>query len=288
MIKKHHLPMFVVFALALSCRTMRRSTPVEDDVMQVTVSLSNGVLDKDLNQAAYTYELSGCVDGFISGSLQDAKTLSFKTSPIKPNMPTCECRISNISLANNDAFKWVDSKERGLLYRAAGFAFTPDPTGILSASPRFDRRYQDAIAATSFSVNASVQFPQSIATDALLTAQLSCTPELKSVGIYQSKDGSSGSFKFIESIPKDQEIPYSCTQISVWVNSTAPYFSSSSASFKAKAGGQYNFSDKPLALTAPAQNITVVTAVDPNATCDGDKGKVRDTKTGQCIDKPSN
>lgn len=268
---------FVVSAgLLNSCRSARRALKIGGDAVKLSVKMSD-LEANDRNNQTYKYELSGCVQT-QTGTLGDQDTVTFSSVGLKQDLPGCQFRIKSDVDVPGVTF---DNTEPGVLYFTPQLTIAVDLDGALAATAHLRRLY---VQQGNFSLTVPVKFPAP--ETGKILGYLTCSPEIKSPGIFALSDAKSGTLTFDLALPRNTD--YVCTRLSIDIgreqNKYQASLVGSPGKFKGVVGQTGNLAEVILApqdtgtIEPPKTGQVSVSTLEANC----EAPKVYHAGTGEC------
>ncbi len=277
----------LVAVTAQGCRTPRRSVRVGGDA--ATLKVQMGGLDQAaLGRTDWLYELSGCVP-VLNGALEGSDLVVFKAMGLKKGLAGCQLRVRLLN--STPGISFAAGTEPNVLFWARELIISQDAGGHLVAKAPLQKLFTiapSAQAKKNFTLKVPVKFKLPEA-GTPMTAALTCTPLIANIGLYPDGNPVEGEFTFAVAI--DQETPFKCTEMQVGIAGTKRRYS---ATFE---GGSVDIQAVPdQTVTTAALELELQEGPDGDGggvqveveskDCNSD-GKIFDTATKECVDKPA-
>jgi len=262
---------FTLASAITSCRSARRGVRVGSEAAQLEVNLV-GMAPSDAGNANWIYELSGCLPP-MNGELATDNKVLFSAIGLKAGLENCQIRVK--SLQPSPSIKFIEESEPNVLYWSRSMVISQNAAGKLIADASLQKLFENIIptdARKTFSLSIPITFSKA-EDETVITATLTCTPEIVNIGRFTRTDATKGTIEFV--LPIESDVDYMCSELFVNVGGVPMKYK---GEFVGNAGKFTGTADKKIIL----QSVPVILQSQDPINPDSDKVKVDTISAGEC------
>jgi hypothetical protein len=267
----------------MSCKTPGRALKIGSDVATITIKLH--ALPDSENRQNLLVSLSKCAEVASKSKITENDEVEFKVSSLD-SKEYCIVEVTDSTTENDTKIEWID--KTGLKYRSNNVKISRNIDDKLFGNAILEKTYNIIASPSpseSFTILLNTVFPpETLDTDEVVTARISCTPEIPYSSKLEMTDKDEGLFRYSHEI--NNATKFNCTELKGFIDGEFSFEATLPAnyqSFTVSPGDVVNYdSDK---IEVQMINKEFVVSFDNDTPLECGPDEVFDRSVRTCIKK---